>query len=157
ALLKWRNNRFGLDLNAPGRVILIFGLVGVLIPYQIQHAQPLMTAQATNAQTSTSTLNWIRSHVAINATIIVDSYLYADLHEPEGPKRTAYPAAQIYWNVVLDPAVRFNALKNNWNKIDYIVLDAQMENDIRTRLSDTFLIDQALHNATLVQTFNDSN
>jgi WD40 repeat protein len=38
-----------------------------------------------------------------------------------------------------------------------IVLDPQMQNDIRTRPSDTFLIDQALHNATLAQTFNDTN
>jgi hypothetical protein len=153
-LLKVPNKGFGFDLI---RVIWIFALIGVLIPYQTQQARSLMTQNATNAQTSASALSWIRRHVPTNSTIIVDSYLYADLHEPEGPTGKAYPDAQIYWNVVLDPDVRFNVLQDNWHKIDYIILDPQMQNDIRTRPSDTFLIDQALHHATLAQTFNDTN
>ena len=154
ALLKWSKNHLSLDL---ARVILIFGLISILIPYRVQHTQSLTAQNVTNAQTSISTLNWIRSHVRENSTIIIDSYLYADLHESEGPTGKVYPRAHIYWNVVLDPDVRFNVLHDNWNKIDYIILDQQMQNDIRNRPSDTFLIDQALHHATLVQTFDDAN
>jgi hypothetical protein len=152
ALLKWPSNRFGFDLV---RVILIFGLIGILIPYRIQHAQTLMTQDATNPQTSA--LNWIRSNLPANSAIIVDSYLYADLHEPEGPTGKDYPRTHIYWNVVLDPDVRFKALKDNWQNIDYIILDAQMQKDIRTRPSDMSLLDQALNHATLIQTFNAAN
>ena len=156
ALMMRPSNRFGFDFV---RVMLIFGLLGLLIPYRIQdaQAQPLLTQNATNVQTST--LNWIRNHkdIPTNSTIILDTYLYADLHEPEGPNDKVYPHAHIYWNVVLDPAVRYEALCDNWQYIDYIILSSRMQNDIRTRPSDTYLIDQALHHATLIQTFNDPN
>jgi len=152
ALLKGPTNRFGFDLI---RVMLIFGLIGALIPDRIQYAQPLMDQDATNAQTSA--LTWVRKNVPTHATIVLDSFLYADLHEPEGPDSKAYPRAQIYWNVVLDPDIRFNVLHNNWQNIDYLILNEKMQNDIRARPSDMILLDNAWHHATLVRTFNAAN
>lgn len=152
ALLKGPSNRFGFDLV---RVMLIFGLIGALTPYRIQYAQPLMTQDATNAQTSA--LAWIRKNVPRQATIVLDSFLYADLCEPEGPDSKAYPHVQIYWNVALDPDIRFNVLHNNWQNIDYLILNEKMQNDIRARPSDMIILDEALHHATLMQTFNAAN
>jgi hypothetical protein len=158
-LLKWPSNRFGFDIL---RVLLVFGLISVFIPYRVQHAQWLMDQNVTSIQTST--LNWVRSNVPSTVpgatatapnptTIVVNSDLYPDLQG--GP--TAYTGAQIYWNVTLDPGIRYNVLCDRWQYIDYIVLDPQMRNDVRTRPADTLLIDEALHHATLVNTINDNN
>jgi hypothetical protein len=158
-LLKWPSNRFGFDIL---RVLLIFGLIGVFIPYRVQHAQWLVDQNVTNIQTST--LSWIRSNISAttpstvptdpaNTTVVVNSNLYADLQGGQ----PAYTGTQIYWNVTLDPDVRFNVLCGKWQYIDYIVLDPQMRNEVRTRPSDTILIDEALHHAKLVNTIHDNN
>lgn len=152
ALIKWPSKRFGFDLV---RVMLIFGIIGAIVPYRAQHAQVLMIQNASSAQVSA--LNWIRANVPGDSTLIVDSYLYADLHEPGGAANRVYPHTQYYWNAELDPDIRITVLHNDWTKIDYVVVDAQMQQDIRTRPGAMVLLDRAIHHGTLLQTFQAAN
>ncbi len=55
----------------------------------------------------------------------------------------------IYWNVAYDPELHDGLLKNDWKRIDYIVTDPAMLNDIRTRGGPMSIIDQALDNSVL--------
>src|SRR5437868_1390179 len=77
--MRWLSKRIGFDLI---RVFLIFCVIGALVPYRVQSAQALTTQNATVAQVNA--LKWIRQNVPQNATVIANSYLYADLHEPGG-------------------------------------------------------------------------
>jgi hypothetical protein len=146
--MRWLSKRIGFDLI---RVFLIFCVIGALVPYRVQSAQALTTQNATVAQVNA--LNWIRQNVPQNATVITNSYLYTDLHESSGLGGKIYDHAQFYLDTVYDPNVRFTVLHDNWQNINYIVVDAQILQDIRNHTDDMIILDRALHHATLQQTF----
>jgi 4-amino-4-deoxy-L-arabinose transferase-like glycosyltransferase len=150
--LKQLSSRIGFDLF---RTLLIFTLIGVLIPASIQAALPLLGRgpidRAPRAQTSA--LAWVRGNVPQNAVVIINSYLYADLHD--GSK--VYPQAHLYWNAAFDPEVHDVLLHDDWNKIDYIVVDQHLLHDMRTQGTPMLLLDQALHHAVLRQEFRTVN
>jgi hypothetical protein len=150
--MRWLSKRIGFDLI---RVFLIFCAIGALVPYHVQSAQALMTQDATLAQVNA--LTWIRQNVPQNATVITDSYLYADLHELAGSGGKVYNHAQFYLDAVYDPDIRFTVLHDNWQNINYVVADVQMLHDIRNHAADMILLDRALHHATLQQTFIAAN
>ncbi|MBV9709402.1 MAG: glycosyltransferase family 39 protein [Ktedonobacteraceae bacterium] len=141
--LKWLCQHIGFDLV---RVLLIFSLIGAFIPSTIQYTQPALAQNETLAQTNA--LSWIRNNVPHNAVVITNSYLYTDLHESSS-LGAAFPSAHIYWNAALDPEIRGGLLHDDWNKIDYIMLDAQMLNDIKIPGGPMLLLDRALHHAIL--------
>ncbi len=147
APLKLATKHVGFDL---ARALLLFSLIGALIPYNMQFAAPSYSLQSTSAQSNA--LLWIRNNVPHNAVVIINSTLYTDLHEPGGEgvaDGTTYPNAHIYWNVALDPAIHGGLLHDNWESIDYIVVDASMLHDMKTLDSSMLLLDRALHHAIL--------
>jgi 4-amino-4-deoxy-L-arabinose transferase-like glycosyltransferase len=151
APLKWLFQHIGFDLV---RALLIFGLIGAFIPSTIQYTQPAFAQNETLAQTNA--LYWIRNNVPHNAVVITNSYLYTDLHEPSN-QGGAFPYAHLYWNAALDPEVRGGLLHDDWNKIDYIVVDAQMLNEINIPGGPMLLLDRALHHAILRVTYQTNN
>jgi len=152
APIRWLSKRIGFDLI---RVLLIFGIIGALVPYRVQSTQVLMTQDATIAQVNA--LTWIRQHVPQSATVVANSYLYADLHEPAGSGGKVYGRAQFYLDVVHNPDVRFTVLHDNWENIDYIVADQQILQYVRNHPADMILLDRAFHHATLQQEFRADN
>jgi 4-amino-4-deoxy-L-arabinose transferase-like glycosyltransferase len=155
APLKWTTTHVGFDL---ARALLIFTIIGALIPYTLQLAAPIFSLQPSTAQSNT--LLWIRNNVPRNAVVIIDSTLYTDLREPGGEgvaDGATYPNAHIYWNVALDPAIHGGLLHDNWQAIDYIVVDASMLHDIKTLDSSMLLLDRALHHAILRAEFRSDN
>lgn len=150
--MRWLSKRIGFDLI---RVFLIFCVIGALVPYRVQSAQALTAQNATVAQVNA--LKWIRQNVPQNATVIANSYLYADLHEPAGLGGKVYDKALFYLDAVHDPNVHFTILHDNWQNINYIVVDEQMLQDIRNHTGDMIILDRALHHATLQQTFAANN
>jgi hypothetical protein len=84
--------------------------------------------------------------------IIINSYLYMDLHEPDGQGvggGAAYPYAHVYWNVAYDPELYNLLLQGNWDRIDYIVADSEMLHDIKTVGGPMLLIYTALQHSIL--------
>ncbi|MBV9690189.1 MAG: glycosyltransferase family 39 protein [Ktedonobacteraceae bacterium] len=147
--LRRLSSRVGFDLF---RTLLLFSMIGALIPASIQAALPVLTTQnATRAQTEA--LAWVRGNVPQRAVVIVNSYLYADLHD--GKK--VYPQAHLYWNAAFDPEIHDVLLHDDWNKIDYIVVDQHLLHDIRTLGAPMVVLDQALHHAVLRQEFSTTN
>src|SRR5262249_36992266 len=151
--LRWLTRHVGLDL---ARVFLLFVMVGMLVPSGIQYAQPLLAPNGSQAQQQAMT--WVRYNVPRNAVIITNSYIYADLLDPQGMAvggGTPFTKAQIYTNAALDLAIAQGQLNENWQSIDFLVVDTSMLKDIRT---DRRLIplNEALHHAMLRVSFGSS-
>src|SRR3989442_4468560 len=146
-VLKWTSR---LTRSHLLRVLLLFGIIIAIISYDMK--QVYNYADQRPALTQTHALLWIRNHVSQDSVLVINSYFYTDLHEEGGEgvgDGAIYPYAHIYWNVAYDPELHDGLLKNDWKRIDYIVTDPAMLNDIRTRRGPMSIIDQALDNSVL--------
>ena len=154
-IMSWISKHVGPQRSDLLRVVLLFGVIVAISTYDIQHSINYIPQRPATAQVDA--LLWIRNHVAHNAVLVINSYYYTDLHEPGGEgvgNGATYPFAHIYWNLAYDPELHDGLLKDDWNRIDYIIIsDPTMLNDIRTRGGNMSIIDQALHNSVLLADF----
>ena len=150
APLRWLTRHVGFDL---ARVFLFFVMVGMLVPSGIQYAQPLLAPNGSQPQQQAMT--WVRDNVPRNAVIVTNSYMYADLLDPQGMAvggGAPFTKAQIYTNAALDPAIAQVQLNEHWQSIGFLVVDTSMLKDLRTDRRFVFL-NEALHHATLRMSF----
>jgi hypothetical protein len=153
APLRWLTRHIGFDL---ARVFLLFVAVGMLVPSEIQYAQPLLAPSGSQPQQQA--MSWVRDNVPRNAVIITNSYMYADLMDPQGMAvggGRPFSKAQIYTNAALDPAIAEGKLNEQWQNIDFLVVDPGMLKVIRTDRR-FLLLNEALHHATLRVSFGSS-
>lgn len=146
-LLAWLTRFVRLDLV---RVILIFVVIAAIIPYDIISTGFRFYQHPTATQTDA--MVWVRNHIPHSAFIVINSYLYVDLHVPGGAgvgDGPTYPHAEVYWNVATDPVLHDQLLQNNWDRIDYIVADSEMLHDIQTYGGGMDLIKTALQHSVL--------
>ena len=68
-----------------------------------------------------------------------------------------FPHAEVYWNVAFDPELHTQALEDNWDRIDYIVADSEMLNDIKTYGGDMIIINDALKHSVLEASYSGDN
>lgn len=137
-----------LHLALPGCLIII------LLGYNSQYMPALFTQHPTSAQHEV--VNWIRDTIPQDAFIVINSYLYMDLHVPGGAGTrgdATYPLAHMHFNVASDPEIRHTLLKNDWRHIDYLVVDNDMLIDINTR-PEMDLLKEALHHSKLRAQFH---
>ncbi len=84
-----------------------------------------------------------------DAVVITPSYIYSDLYEPGGMgvgNGQPFSHAYIYSNVVSDSQIANVQLKGDWQSINYLIVDANMLKEIRSR-GQYSLLNQALHHA----------
>ena len=143
-------------MPASGISDLLFLVIGVLFTAGIQQTT---TQQAKNvAEPQRQAMLWIRNNVSRNATIVTDSYLYSDLREPGGMavgNTSPFSHAQIYSSASLDPAIYAGQWKGNWQNINYIVVDAAMQQNIQSN-TNYALLNEALHHSVLQAQFGSS-
>ncbi len=123
-------------------------MIGVIVPYNLQHAQIAFTLHPTSAQRDA--MVWVRDHVPRSAVIVINSYLYMDLHEAGGQGvggGAVYPYAHVYWNLAYDPELHDLLLQGNWDRIDYIVADSEMLHDIETAGTPMKVLNTALQHS----------
>src|SRR5438270_4290396 len=99
--------------------LVIYAMIVVIVPYDLQHAQIAFTLHPASAQSDA--MVWVRNHVPRSDVIVINSYLYMDLHEADGQGvggGALYPYAHIYWNVAYDPELHDLLLQGNWDRID---------------------------------------
>lgn len=104
------------------------------------------------AQAQTDALLWVRNNVPRNAVLVISSYFYVDMREQGGEgvgNGPTFPFANIYWNVAYDPELHDRLLKNDWNRIDYIITDSYMLYDINTNQGPMTIISQALEHSVM--------
>jgi 4-amino-4-deoxy-L-arabinose transferase-like glycosyltransferase len=134
------------------RAVLIFGLIAAIIPYYVMSPGTgiIFTQHPTSAQMQA--LAWIRENVPTTNVIVINSYLYTDLHAPGGAgvgNGEIYPHADVYQNVATDPTIYQDVLQNNWDRIDYIVADSEMLQDIKGSGKQMQIITDALNHSIL--------
>jgi 4-amino-4-deoxy-L-arabinose transferase-like glycosyltransferase len=136
------------------RAVLLLLLLSLLLPYNAIGA--LRQASASPALVQQQALVWIGSHLPRKAYIVISPDLYLDLRLPGGMGAGSgqpFLHAEVYWEVATDPAVRDQVLHNDWNSIDYLVVDEQMRSDIASNAGQFTLLQQALAHATLLVSF----
>jgi 4-amino-4-deoxy-L-arabinose transferase-like glycosyltransferase len=152
ALLGWLGKLIHFNIV---RAILLLLTVAVLLPYDITSTSFRFYQHPTSAQQEA--MLWVRNHVPHNSFIVINSYLYLDLRVPGGEglgDGAPYPHAEVYWNVAFDPEIHDLTLQNNWDRIDYIVADSEMEHDIENSGGGMDLIKQALDHSVLRAQFS---
>ncbi len=135
--------------------LLIFLFLAGTVVYDAQHTQAIFSLNLTSPQTRA--LAWIHNNIPHNAFVVINSYYFADLHQPGGDgvgDGAIYPYAHIYWNVAFDPAIHDDLLKDDWNHIDYIVTDTPMLYDIQTLGGDMDIVDNAFQHSSLLAYFS---
>ena len=90
---------------------------------------------------------WIEQAVPMDAIIVGRDDMWADLHETN--RTTAFRNFHTHWRLAYDPATRRAVLAQGWRSLDYIVITADMLEDIRQITHDNQLI-AALRNAHIV-------
>jgi hypothetical protein len=136
------------------RAVLLLLLLSLLLPYNAIGAA--RQASARPALAEQQALTWIREHLPRNAYIVIDAYMYLDLHQPDNDGASVgapFPRAEVYWNVATDPAIRTGILHDNWNNIDYLVVDDQMVNDIQNNSAEFAILQAALARSNLLVSF----
>ena len=137
------------------RVLLILGVIGAIIPYDLAHTGNIFTLHPTSAQNQAIT--WVRQHVPHNDFIVINSYLYMDLREPNGigvGDGAAYPYAHVYQNAATDPTIAYKLLHNQWDNIDYIVVDSEMLSDIQSQRAKYWILVGALDHSVVDAQFS---
>jgi hypothetical protein len=128
-------------------------IIGAMIPYRAQAAQDQGITSQNVTSVQRDALNWIREHVPQDAVVVVNSYLYPDLHsDNENYYKACYYRNELF---TTDPN-EIGKLQNNWKNIDYLVLDDQMQQEIRILSSQMSIFERALHSAEPPQVFRGS-
>lgn len=152
--LRWLTRKIGFDLV---RALLFFALIGLLVPASIQLALPLLAPNAAVPQQQA--MVWMRGNASHNAVVITPSYMYSDLHEQGGMgvgSGQPFSHAYIYTDVTSTSQIAGVQLKQDWRRIDYLIVDASMLKDISTSGQYT-LLNEALHHAILRVAYGSKN
>lgn len=152
-LLRWLTGRVSFRLVP---ALLLFILIGALIPAGLQNSWSLTAQNQTASQQEA--MWWIGDHVSRDAVVITNSYLYTDLHDPQDVDRESkdpFTHAQIYTDAALDPAIAAGELKQDWRRIDFLVVDRSLLQTIQLDKR-YFLLDEALQHAVLRAEFGSS-
>ncbi len=96
-------------------------------------------------------IDWVRANIEPGSTIIIDNYMWTDLHEQrEG--RPHYDLAHWYWKVEQDLEIKDGVLEGDWRNVDYVVSTRQMISD--TEVEHLGLVDKALQRSDSLARFN---
>lgn len=96
-------------------------------------------------------VRWIQRHVPPSSRMVIDDYMWQELHDPAGggPR---YADAQYYWKVGEDPAVQRRGFSNNWRDVDYVITTPQLVYDT---IHNAFpIVTPALEHSLPVAAFN---
>jgi 4-amino-4-deoxy-L-arabinose transferase-like glycosyltransferase len=146
--IRWLTRKSGFDL---ARALLLFILVGAFIPASIQQVEPVIAQNTTESQQQT--ILWVRDNVPHNAVIVVPSYMYSDFRGQGSPGNTvSFSNTYIYTDLTSDSQITNGQLKQNWQNINFLVVDSSMDNDIRGG-GQYELLDEAIHHGTLRATY----
>jgi endoglucanase len=97
--------------------------------------------------------NWIRTFVKPSQTLVMEAYMWTDLHDRSAGD-PPYDAAHWYWKVDLDPDIRDRVLHGDWTAVDYVIGTPQMWGDIMIAVPKLELVDAAAQHATVVARFD---
>ena len=133
-------------LYVPLAILAIAGIGMYYWFHQIgQYTQDETTPQKEAVQ-------WIKKNLPENAYIIIDDFMYVDLHERRFPEDKIFQHADWAWKIERDPSITLKHDDQDWTKTVYITLSHEITKQIRV-LSFPY-IKKALDNAVLIMDWN---
>ncbi|EFH87167.1 ArnT family glycosyltransferase [Ktedonobacter racemifer] len=128
--------------------ILVLLAIAAIVPYDILHAQPIYTHDY--AQEQRQAMDWMREHLPRNTVVVIPPQYFVDMRVSGGEAvgaHSPFPKAQLFFNVATDPSIYHDQLKDNWQNIDYILVDPDVIlhlNMIREVKGGSSILQQAL-------------
>jgi hypothetical protein len=120
------SERLAPPISAGVGALLVCGcLTGVALGYA--HAgHGLLTKRPADAQVRA--IQWVRAHIPPSSNMIIDMYMYQDLHYPQGGA-PVFPHAEYYWKVADDPEVSRRTFHGDWRNVSYVITTPQLTYD----------------------------
>lgn len=134
---------------APAVLILAVALV---IPHDVQQNRVNLVADDVSPQVQA--LAWVGTHVPRSAVIVANHYAWVDLRAGGGYATgdgVPFDHVEMYWQVAADPAIKDALLHNDWNNIDYVLVDSDVTTDAQNFHMDIIL--QAIQHARVAKSF----
>jgi hypothetical protein len=122
------------------------------LAYQLVQPGNRLIWQASPVTGQERAVSWAERHIPPDNTIVIDMYMWVDLHDPGSLSQQPFTLAHFYWKVAEDPAIRDGVFHDNWRKIDYIITTPQLVQD--TQLQGFPIIRAALDHSRSVASFN---
>jgi endo-1,4-beta-D-glucanase Y len=98
-------------------------------------------------------IDWIKTNLPADSNIIIDDYMYVDLHDQRFLGDKIFPNANWAWKIEDDPAITLSKTDSNWTQTVYIALSHEIVKQIK---AGSFpFIKSALDDATLLKDWDD--
>jgi 4-amino-4-deoxy-L-arabinose transferase-like glycosyltransferase len=126
AVRRRARDRLGSGLAAGAVTLLVSAcLVGVAVAYR-RADTGLFTRRPVDAQVRA--IRWIQAHIPPNSNMIIDMYMYADLHYPK-PGAPSFPHAEYYWKAAEDPEINRGVFRGDWHNVQYVITTPALISD----------------------------
>ncbi len=99
-------------------------------------------------------INWIKKNIPPNKCISIDFYGYEDLAESRFAGDPKFTCADWFWKVELDQDIRVKKLDNSPRKIDYVMVTAEVQRQLKGFPQSTSMLRQALRNSKDIAEFS---
>ncbi len=120
-------------------------------PWEGLATHPLLLWHSTQADAQLQAFAWVRDHIPANRYIVIDNYMYTDLHD--GAQGTpVFKNAHWYWKVQQDPAIKTKVFHDTWKTADYVVTTIQMLQDMKS--SNLTLVSQIVQHSIPLAEFD---
>lgn len=130
-----RNVSIGWSLFGRGVKLIAAGLCSSLIllgyvsPDRGFAGNHLLLWTSTQADAQNQAIAWVESHVPANRTIIMDNYMWTDLHDGYHGDRL-FKESHYYWKLDRDKAIGGKVFHHQWQNADYVLSTIQLTSDI---------------------------
>jgi 4-amino-4-deoxy-L-arabinose transferase-like glycosyltransferase len=123
ALRRLARDRVSSRLTVAALTLLVCGCSAcVAIAYE-RSPRGLFTQHPTDGQVRA--IRWIQTHLPADSNMIIDMYMFPDLHFPQSGAPVFYHA-EYYWKAADDPEVYRGVFHGDWHRVDYVITTPQL-------------------------------
>lgn len=129
--------------------LMVLSFIGY---YYYNHTQEPLLRDETSRQVEA--INWIKKNVAADSCIAIDFYGYEDLVESRFAGDPKFSCADWFWKVELDPDIREKKLHDNPKSLDYVMVTAEIQRQLKGFPENDSMLRQALRNSSELVEFS---
>ncbi len=119
--------------------------------YYYNHTQEPLLKDETSKQVEA--IDWIKKNIPPDKSIAIDFYGYSDLSESRFSGDPKFNKADWFWKVELDSDIRVKKLGNNPRNIDYVMVTAELQRQLKGFKEGSSILRQALNNSSKTADF----
>ncbi len=103
------------------------GTLFVMVSYFSSHSRGYSIYTTDQTRGQIEAVDWILKQPNTDQIYSIDDYAYVDLHAKNNDN---FKAAEYYWKILADPAIKKNLLKDDWRNIDMLAVTPQFKRDV---------------------------